>query len=102
MLRDIVKQSVGGDRDVEIVGEFLADEATERLRILKPEVVIVSLRRDEADDIAAQLLEIVPTAKIVALSADNRNALCCVMRPHGLVLSDFSPQEIAGFISRAH
>jgi len=61
-----------------------------------------SLARDEADDVATRLLETVPTAKIVALSSDNRRALCCTIRHQPLVLTDFSGQEIAAFISRAH
>ncbi len=86
---------------MDIVGEFSAEEWTERVRALKPEVVIISLRRGEADDVASRLLETVPTARIVALSSDNRRALCCMMRRR-LVLSDFSSQDIAAFISRAN
>jgi DNA-binding NarL/FixJ family response regulator len=100
LLRDIVKQSVGGVSGMDIVGEFFAEEWTERVRALKPEVVIISLRHGEADDVASRLLETVPTAKIVALSSGNRSALCCTIRDR-LVLSDFSPQDIAAFISRA-
>jgi DNA-binding NarL/FixJ family response regulator len=100
LLRDIVKQSVAGVRDMDIVSEFSADEWTERLRALKPEVVIISLRRGEADHVASRLLGTVPTAKIVALSSDNRRALCCTIRDR-LVLPDVSAQEIASFLSRA-
>ncbi|HTR11762.1 MAG TPA: hypothetical protein VMI72_00560 [Roseiarcus sp.] len=98
MLRDIVKQCVGSERDIEIIGEFLADDDKEPLRLLRPEVVIISLARGEADDVANRLLETAPNAKIVALSSDNRVASCCMLRPHKKVLSDFSPQEIAEFI----
>lgn len=98
MLRDIVKQCAGGERDFEIIGEFPAGDDSEELRLLKPEVVIVSLAGEEADDVASRLLETAPQAKIVALYPDNRKALCCMMRPHRKVLCDFSPREIGEFI----
>lgn len=98
MLRDIVKQCVGSEMEMEIVGEFLADEDRQQMRLLRPEVVIISLARGEADDAATRLLEAAPHAKIVALSSDNRRAFCCTMRPHRKVLRDFSPREIGEFI----
>ena len=101
ILRDIVKQCIRSVGDVEIVGEFFAEEGTERLILLKPEVVIISLGRGETDEVASRLLETAPAAKIVALSSDNRSAFCSTMRLHRVVLSDISPQEIASFISRA-
>ena len=101
MLRDIVKQCVGSERDIEIVGELLAEDDKEPLRVLKPEVVIVSLARGDAEDVPNWLLETAPYAKIVALSPDNRKALCCTMQPHRTVLLDFSAQQIADFIRGA-
>jgi DNA-binding NarL/FixJ family response regulator len=98
LLRDIVKQAIGSERDMEIAGEFCADSWAERLRALKPEVVIISLARGEGDDVTSRLLEAAPNAKIVALSFDNRSALCCVGR-YQKVLVDVSPQAIAEFIS---
>ena len=98
MLRDIVKQAIGSERDMEIAGEFFADSWAERLRALEPEVVIISLARGEGDDVTSRLMEAAPNAKIVALSFDYRSALCCVGR-HQRVLFDVSPQEIAEFIS---
>jgi DNA-binding NarL/FixJ family response regulator len=99
MLRDIVKQAIGSERDMDIAGEFFADSWAERLRALKPEAVIISLARGEGDDVTSRLMEAAPNAKIVALSSDNRSALCCTAGPHQRVLFDVSPQEIAEFIS---
>ena len=88
--------------DMEVVGEFLTDEWAERLRALKPEAVIISLGHREADDVVSRLLETVPTAKIVALSSDNRRGLCCMIGCDRLVLSDVSLHEITSFLSRAN
>lgn len=96
MLRDIVRQSVGSERDMEIVGEFPADDGGEPLRLLAPEVVIVSVDRGDAEDVAARLLETAPRARIVALSPDHRTAFCCEM--HRKVIFDISPREMAEFI----
>src|ERR1700741_1939599 len=65
MLRDIVKQAIGSQRDVEIAGEFFADTWAERLPVLKPEAVIISLARGEGDDVTNRLMEAAPNAKIV-------------------------------------
>jgi DNA-binding NarL/FixJ family response regulator len=103
MLRDIVKECIGNELDLEIVGEFGANEWTGRVRSVTPEVIIVSLRRDEADDdVASRLLKEAPTAKVVALSSDNRRALCYIMPAYRRVISDFSSQEITTFIGRPH
>jgi DNA-binding NarL/FixJ family response regulator len=99
LLRDIVKQAIGSEIDMEIAGEFFADSWVERLRALKPEAVIITLAHGEGDDVTSRLLEAAPNAKIVALSSDNRSALCCVAGRHQRVLFDVSPQEIAEFIS---
>ena len=47
----------------------------------------------------SRLMQAAPNAKIVALSSDNRSALCCAADRHQQVLFDVSPQEIAEFIS---
>ena len=99
MLRDIVKQAVGSEMDMDIAGELFADSWAERLRALKPGAVIISLADGEGDDVTSRLMQVAPNAKIVALSADNRSALCCEAGRHQRVLFDVSPQEIAKFIS---
>jgi DNA-binding NarL/FixJ family response regulator len=99
LLRDIVKHAIGSEMDMEIAGELFADSWAEHLRALKPEAVIISLARGEGEDVASRLLEAAPTAKIVALSSDNRSALCCESGHHQRVLFDVSPREIAEFIS---
>jgi hypothetical protein len=68
LLRDILAQSISSQANVEIVGELLAHEWGERLRWLSPDVVIISLRRGEGDDITSRLLDMVPNAKIITLS----------------------------------
>ena len=99
MLRDIVKQAIGSEMDMDIAGELFADSWAGRLRTLKPEAVIISLARGEGDDVASRLMQAAPNAKIVALSSDSRSALCCAAGRHQRVLFDVSPQEIAEFIS---
>jgi hypothetical protein len=99
MLRDIVSRAIASEMDMDIAGELFADSWAERLRALKPGAVIISLAHGEGDDVTSRLMEAAPNAKIVALSSDNRSALCCVAGRHQRVLFDVSPQEIAEFIS---
>jgi DNA-binding NarL/FixJ family response regulator len=102
LLRDIVEQSISTQMDVEIIDEIFADDWGERLRSLSPDVVIISLGRNESDDIMIRLLEIVPNARIVTLSHDSRQAIFCEMHTRPTVFPDFSPEEIVSLISRAH
>jgi DNA-binding NarL/FixJ family response regulator len=102
LLRDILAQSISSQANVEIVGELLAHEWGERLRWLSPDVVIISLRRGEGDDITSRLLDIVPNAKIITLSYDNRRATFSDMRARRTVFRDFSPEQIASLIVRTH
>ena len=99
LLRDIVKQAIGSEMDMEIAGEFFADSWAEHLRALKPEAVIISLAFGEGDGVTSRLMEAAPNAKIVALSSDSRSALCCAAGRHQRIVFDVSPQEIAEFIS---
>jgi DNA-binding NarL/FixJ family response regulator len=100
LLRDIVSQCLESKIDVQVVGEFQSGGWTERLRYLRPDMVIVSLRGSEGDDVAARLLETAPGAKVVVLSSDGRQASFVTMRIERADLSDPSIQEIADFISR--
>ena len=84
--------------DMDIAGELFPDSWAQRLHALKPGAIIISLAHGEGDDVTSRLMEAAPNAKIVALSADNRSALCCEAG-HQRVLFDVSPQEIAKFIS---
>jgi DNA-binding NarL/FixJ family response regulator len=98
LLRDIVSRAIGSEMDMDIAGELFADSWAERLRALKPGAVITCLAHGEGDDVTSRLMEAAPDAKIVALSADNRSALCCAAGRRQRVLFDVSPQEIAEFI----
>jgi DNA-binding NarL/FixJ family response regulator len=98
MLKDIVQQRVLRHLNTEIVGELFSHDLA-AVRLMMPDVVIVSLRTDESDDVATRLLEIVPKARIVVLSSDNRQAVVSKMRIHHLVISDFSPEEMVAAIN---
>jgi DNA-binding NarL/FixJ family response regulator len=97
MLKDIVQQCVLRHFDTEIVGEILSHDWA-AVRLMMPDLVIVSLGTDECDGVATRLLEIVPKARIVVLSSDNRQAVVSKMRIHRLVISDFSPEEMVAAI----
>lgn len=97
MLRDIVLECILRHFDIEIVGELSShDLAT--VRRTMPDLVIISLLSDDDDDIAIPLLEVVPKAKIVVLSPDNRQAAVSKLRIHRLVISDFSAEELVAAI----
>jgi hypothetical protein len=45
-----------------------------RLSALAPDLIFIGLRNGEVDDIAAEILRLVPEARVVALSSDGRDA----------------------------
>jgi DNA-binding NarL/FixJ family response regulator len=102
LLRDTLAQGFSSQTDVEIVGELSAHGWRERLRNLSPDVVIISLRRGESDDITTRLLKIVPNVSIITLSHDNRRAIVTGVRARPTVFLDVSPEQIANLIIRRH
>jgi DNA-binding NarL/FixJ family response regulator len=97
MLKDIVQQCVLRHFNTEIVGELFSHDWA-AVRLMMPDVVIVSLHTDESDDVATRLLDVVPKARIVVLSSDNRQAVVSKIRIDHLVISDFSAEEIVAAI----
>jgi DNA-binding NarL/FixJ family response regulator len=95
MLRDIVKRSVSYHANLEIVDELTAyDEAGDRLSRVAPELILIGLHPDDRDDIAQELLTLVPTAKVIAFSSDVSHAYLLQMRPYRVAILHISPEKL--------
>ena len=76
------------------------ETALDRIRALRPDLVLIGLRRGEADDdIALSLLKAVPRAIVIAICHDMRCAYVYEMRPSRTVLKDFSKADLADHVA---
>jgi hypothetical protein len=65
-----------------------------RLDALDPELVLIGLRDGETEDVARDLLALLPSAMIIALASDGRSAAVHEMRPHRRALRNVSPRAL--------
>lgn len=97
MLRDIVKELVLAQPDMQIVGEYEADTslgaAVERT---EAEFVISGVPTDEAG--AGALLGERPHVKVLAVEADARQTFLWELRPQKVALGEISPRTLLGAI----
>jgi DNA-binding NarL/FixJ family response regulator len=90
LFADIIRQVLAGHVAIEIVAEIgRRNRLEERLR-LQPDLVLIGLRRGEADRVGLSILAVLPRAKVIAFSSDARNAYVHEVRPHRIELQDFS------------
>jgi hypothetical protein len=97
---DIIRQVLAGHVAIEIVAEIgCRNRLRERLRALQPELVLIGLRRGEADTIGLSVLATLPRAKVIAFSSDARNAFVHEVRPHRTELQDCSMGSLLRLLS---
>jgi chemotaxis response regulator CheB len=91
LMADILRGTLSGEVAIDIVARLPDRRRIEpRLRAIKPDLVMIGLRRNESDAIALTLVRALPQAKIVAFSSDSRLVYVHEMRPHRSVLADLS------------
>jgi DNA-binding NarL/FixJ family response regulator len=101
MLRDLIKQLAGGRVDLEIVAEYRGRRGLPaRLGKMRPDLVIIGLRRGEDDSVIRELLAMVPTAKFIVFFADGRTARGFELRLYDTDLASARPAELVEFIRR--
>jgi DNA-binding NarL/FixJ family response regulator len=99
LLGDLIKQLAKGRIDLDVIGEFGSRHAlVRRLTTLRPDLVVIGLRRNESEAVIHRLLELVPTAKVVALSYSGRSPLGFELRLHRQDFADAYPGELFDFI----
>jgi chemotaxis response regulator CheB len=78
MMRDLVKETLADQPDIEIVGEAQSEsDVTELVDISKPDFVIIALdERKQHLDLCGFLLGRYPQMRILALSAERGQSIC--------------------------
>ncbi|HUN41679.1 MAG TPA: hypothetical protein VMU81_15440 [Acetobacteraceae bacterium] len=103
LLRDVIKQLIARRVELDVVAELTERRALpRRLEAIRPDLVIIGLRRTESVALIRTLLLRVPGAKIIALSSDGRSAFGFELCLYQTNLGDASPDRLSEFVkSRA-
>ncbi len=97
LVGDLIKQLTTGHVDLEVVGEFGSrHDVAHGLLALRPDLVVIGLRRNEGEAVVLRLLELTPRAKVVAVTHDGRNILGFELQRRRF--SDLSPHDLLDFI----
>ncbi len=99
LLRDVIVQLMVKRVELDVVAELKVRRGLPgRLKILRPELVIFGLRRNETAAVIHALLREVPAAKFIALSSDGRSGVGFELRLYQTDLHDASPDVLSEFI----
>jgi DNA-binding NarL/FixJ family response regulator len=95
LLGDIISQVVAERAPIDIVASLDSrDQLAPRLRTLAPDLVLIGLGEDEGGAITLSVHNVVPRAKVIALSHDGDHAYLPAPRRHGTKLIDLSPKAL--------
>jgi hypothetical protein len=105
ILTEIVTQALAKP-DIRAEGTFHGETGCEQVAALRPEVVIVGLEDDSADEEGLPpecrwLLTRHPWARVLSLAHDGREAVLHELHPHRVVLGEASPQKLVETIRGA-
>jgi len=101
LLRDLIIKLVAGRVDLDVVEELdTRDGLEERLWGADPDLILIGLRRNEADEIGVSFVRLLPNAKVIAFSHDGRHAFVYRMHSQRTELLDVSAQTLVDTILR--
>jgi DNA-binding NarL/FixJ family response regulator len=102
MLRDIVKDIVGGEGDMEVVGE-LADQERVLATALdrRTDFLIVGLESGEMPEVFEDLVSLDPGVEVLAVARDGRQSFLYKNQPHLTELGELSPDLLLDTIRSA-
>ncbi len=93
MLREIVRDSVARQPDMEIVGDFgQRDEFLEAVKGVG--VAIIGAREPDDSTLARQVLQASPSTRVLIISMNGGTAVLWQLRPHKERLDDVSPESL--------
>ena len=95
MLRDVVKQLILEQPDMEVVGEL--GNGVELLLVTdqtQPDVIILGVEDSELPGICSHLLDEFPYVKLLAVTADAQHLSVYDLRPYKTLIGDASPRGL--------
>lgn len=95
LMREIIVQTLSTQADIEVVKE-VRDLSTIRESVpdLRPDVVILGCAESEVADIGSDLLKSDPRMRLLALTAEGRNAFLYQLNPQKVALGELSPKRL--------
>jgi hypothetical protein len=99
LLRDLIERLAWDRVELDIVAEFKVRRGLARqLAELRPGLVVIGLRANEADAVVRDLLALVPKARFIAFSANGRGANGFELRLYQTDLTDLPPDGLVDFM----
>jgi hypothetical protein len=99
VLRDLIKQLASGRVELDLVAELnFRPSLVRRLKAIRPDLVIIGLRRGETDAVVIDLLRLLPTTKFIA-HFDNGPILGLEFRLHRAEIGDAPTTALIDFIA---
>jgi DNA-binding NarL/FixJ family response regulator len=93
MLREIVRDSVARQPDMEIVGDF--GERNEFLEAVEGvDVAIIGTRQPDDSALAGQVLRASPSTRVLIIAMNGNSAALWELRPYKVRLDDVSPESL--------
>lgn len=100
ILSDIIARLVEDRARLNIVARLRSrSEIKARFPALTPDLILIGLRVGESDDVATAALDLVPSARVVALSFDGRDAYVHEAHARRAALLDVSPTALVNAIT---
>jgi DNA-binding NarL/FixJ family response regulator len=97
MLREIVRDSLAGEPDMEIVGD--TDDPSEVVRsIADVDVVILGALEPNSSALAQEALRASSSTRVLAIAANGRSASMWQLQPYRVPLGEVSPESLVGAI----
>jgi hypothetical protein len=102
IFRDLIVGLMAGRRDLDVVEELdTRDGLKEWLQAVAPELILIGLRKNEADEfVVPPLVRLLPNAKVIAFSSDGRHAFVHHMHQQRTELLDVSAETLIDSILR--
>jgi hypothetical protein len=102
LLGDLIERLAIGRVDLDIVARLNDRRAlAQRLRRLRPQIVVIGLHENETEAPIRALLTQLPGSKLIALSHDGRSIAGYELRLDRTPLTDLSPEGLIDFIAAA-
>ncbi len=94
VMRDIIRDLLTGQPDIELVGETSADvDLSELVHATRADVVVMGLDRAETGT-GERLAELYPGLRFLGVVGDGRDAVMYELRPHCHSLGEVSPNTL--------
>ena len=102
MLRDIVRDMIDRQTDMQVVGEVSSrDDDIASSSVADVDVLVAGLADDSLSEPYARLMRRNPELTVLGITGDAKRAFLFELRPHRIPLGDASPDGLLGAIRAA-